>query len=59
MTPNAAFLEYAGILTKFLDLAIGQRNRMIQEGIQPNVADQTCHHLYLTLVNHFLTRTTT
>lgn len=59
MTPNEAFLEYAGVLTKFTDLAVGQRNRLIREGVDERIADQTCSQLLLILLSTFLNRTKT
>lgn len=57
MTPNEGFLEYAGLLTKFTDLAIGQRNRLIREGIDERIADQICAQLLVILLTQFLNRT--
>lgn len=59
MTPDEGFLEYAGLLTKFTDLAVGQRNRLIREGVDERIADQLCAQLMLILVTSFMQRTKT
>lgn len=59
MTPDEGFLEYAGLLTKLTDLAVGQRNRLIREGVDERIADQLCAQLMLILVTSFMQRTKT
>lgn len=57
MTPDEALLHYSGLLTNFTDMAVGQRNRLIKEGVSEHVADQVCAQLITVLVHSFLMRT--
>jgi hypothetical protein len=46
------------MLTNFTDMAVGQRNRLIREGMSEHVADQVCAHLITVFVTTFMMRTT-
>jgi hypothetical protein len=59
MTPDEALLHWSGMLTHFTDMALGQRNRWLSEGISQHVADQVCAHLISVFVTTFMMRTTT
>jgi hypothetical protein len=59
MTPDEALLHWSGMLTHFTDMALGQRNRLLAEGISQHVADQVCAHLISVFVTTFMMRTTT
>lgn len=58
MTIDEALLHWSGLLTKFTDLAVGQRNRLVGEGMSEHVADQVCAHLITVFVTTFMMRTT-
>jgi hypothetical protein len=58
MTPDEALLHWSGLLTNFTDMAVGQRNRLIREGMSEHVADQVCAHLITVFVTTFMMRTT-
>lgn len=59
MTPEEALLVYSGLFTHLTDIAIGQRARLIDEGMSEHVADQICAQLIDTLVRSMLMRSTT
>jgi hypothetical protein len=58
MTPDEALLHWSGMLTKFTDMALGQRHRLVREGISEHVADQVCAQLIAVFVTTFMMRTT-
>jgi hypothetical protein len=57
MTHDEALLHWAGMLTKFTDMAVGQRRRLIHEGMSEHVADQVCAQLITVFVTTFMMRT--
>jgi hypothetical protein len=59
MTPEEALLHYSGLITHFTDMAVGQRARLLREGMSEHVADQVCAQLITVLVHSFIMRTGT
>lgn len=56
MSPEAAFLDYAQMLQRWTDMALGVRDRLIAGGVDPQAADHASTQILVVLISGFAAR---